>query len=495
MSLRVLVVDDSPVIRGVLQDVLVTAGYSVTTALDGVEALELMHTRNFDLLFLDIDMPNLSGLQVCRMLRNDPAYTDFPIIMLTARGHKKDEFWGLQTGANAYITKPFEPQTLIATVKDVAEKSKWSLSVSKTDEKKTEDDAGKGDVIFKAGEVQESELFKLTLMNKLYKISNNTDNLHDTLQQTIQLYSSVVQFQIALFLILDDDLVRMFFFVLEPCDRDFFQSVKRRMIEDFQRQSGRMLHIDNAEVILEDPNHHLLKGSKEKDIVDCYSVILETKGSRYGVFTTARSAGKPFTPEEIVMVKTICDQSSIVVENICMHEKIKRFAVADGLTGLYNHRYFQEQLEKEFSRSRRYGLSMSLVLLDIDNFKEVNDEHGHQHGDMVLKELANILTRSVRDIDTVARYGGEEFVVILPETKKNNARVVAERIRAKVEEHGFGLPDDQRGITVSVGVTGYPDDDIKNRLDFISKADQAMYRAKRGGKNQVCLHSKSEGDF
>ncbi|MEW6203239.1 MAG: diguanylate cyclase, partial [bacterium] len=404
-------------------------------------------------------------------------------------GEKRDEFWGLQTGADAYLVKPIEPENLIAIIEEVAKKPQSEVRAPVEVKK---DDAVEGsDLIFQAGEVQERELFKMTLMNKLYGVSHNTDNLHDTLHETIQLYSSVVHFQNAAFLILDDDLIRMFFFVREPCNREFFQSVKRRMIEDFERQSGKELDLDNAEVILVDPDHGLLKGSGNKNIVDCYSILLEAKGDKYGIYTMGRSRGKPFTHEEIVMVKAICDQSSIVIDNIRMHEKIKRLAVADGLTGLYNHRYFQEQLEKEFSRARRFGLSLSLIMVDIDNFKLINDEHGHQCGDMVLKDLTGILKRSVRDIDTVARYGGEEFVIILPETQKGNARVVAERIRIKVEEYEFKIQEKPYGVSVSVGITGYPDDEIRTRLDFISKADQAMYQAKRGGKNRVCVYSKT----
>ena len=144
MSKRVLVVDDSIVMRNALEDVLINAGYSVTTAPNGIEGLELIHNDSFDFMFLDIDMPNLSGLQVCRMLRNDPSFRNFPIIMLTARDKKKDEFWGLETGADAYLTKPFEPDKLLETVDEVMEKvaSTPSLTEAAGKLKDDEDDAG-----------------------------------------------------------------------------------------------------------------------------------------------------------------------------------------------------------------------------------------------------------------------------------------------------------------------------------------------------------------
>lgn len=487
---RVLVADDSPVIRNVMQDVLVSAGYSVATAPDGVEALEKLHSDDYDLLFLDLDMPNLSGLQVCRMIRNDPAFAGFPIIMLTGRVKKSDEFWGKKTGANAYLTKPIEPGTLLETMETVLKETDWKPGGGTVVGAATSDGGEERDLIFRAGQVQEDELFRMTLMNRVYEISHNRESLRDTLSDIVQLYNSVVEFQIANFLVVDDeDRVRMFLFVLEECSREFFKSAKRRMTDDYKAQSKRPVLLESADVVLHDPNRYLLKEASDAEAVDMHSIMLEAKGEKYGMFTLGRCRGKPFNSDEIVLVKLICDHSSIVVENIRMHERIKEFAVADGLTGLYNHRYFQEQLEKEFSRARRYNLSLSLVMLDIDHFKDVNDTYGHQYGDVVLKAISGILKRSVRDIDLVARYGGEEFVMILPETQKKNSRIVAERIRAKVEEQVFKPGEDERRITVSIGISGYPDDGIKTRLDLIAKADAALYDAKNSGRNRVCLYS------
>jgi diguanylate cyclase (GGDEF)-like protein len=132
---------------------------------------------------------------------------------------------------------------------------------------------------------------------------------------------------------------------------------------------------------------------------------------------------------------------------------------------------------------------LSLIILDIDHFKNVNDEYGHQAGDVILKELSRLLKKCVREIDLVARYGGEEFVIILPETPKRNAIIVAERMRAAIMETDFPHEPQPLNITASIGVAGYPEDDIRTRIDIISKADLALYKAKRDGRNQVCLYS------
>jgi diguanylate cyclase (GGDEF)-like protein len=170
-------------------------------------------------------------------------------------------------------------------------------------------------------------------------------------------------------------------------------------------------------------------------------------------------------------------------------------ALRDGLTGLYNHRYFQDALTAELARSARYGRTVSLIFLDVDHFKNYNDLHGHPKGDELLKVLARILKNTGEDpeiqirgrvSDIPARYGGEEFVVILPESNKSGGLVRAERIRAQIEEFPLEGRERQPGgrVTVSIGVSGYPEDAL-TKQDLISAADQALYRAKREGRNCV----------
>jgi diguanylate cyclase (GGDEF)-like protein len=165
---------------------------------------------------------------------------------------------------------------------------------------------------------------------------------------------------------------------------------------------------------------------------------------------------------------------------------LKEMAVKDGLTSLFNHRYFQETLAVEIARSRRYEKQCSIIFMDVDNFKTFNDTHGHPEGDKLLKTLAAILLGSVRCTDLAARYGGEEFVLLLPETPKEGAMKIAEDLRAKVEAEPFpGRERQPLGkVTISVGVACYPEDgtDGPSLLTF---ADQLLYQAKRGGRNRV----------
>lgn len=174
------------------------------------------------------------------------------------------------------------------------------------------------------------------------------------------------------------------------------------------------------------------------------------------------------------------------------NERLERLAVTDGLTGLYNFRFFRDRLEKEFSRSDRYGNPLSCILIDIDDFKKVNDTYGHLQGDEILRDIAGIAVKSNRQSDVVARYGGEELVALLPQTGINGALRQAERLRDAIESHNFdGLSQGQR-VTVSIGVAEFSKDTMKACEDLVRAADEGLYAAKQRGKNQVVALQKEQ---
>jgi two-component system, cell cycle response regulator len=168
-------------------------------------------------------------------------------------------------------------------------------------------------------------------------------------------------------------------------------------------------------------------------------------------------------------------------------EELRRLAVTDGLTQVHNHRYFQERLREEFRRAQRYDESLSLILVDLDHFKGINDAHGHGAGDRVLREVAASLQHSVRETDLVARYGGEEFAVLLPCTHLPGALTVAERIRKEIKELHAG-PEGALRVTASLGVSSFPHRAILAPEQLLVTADEALYRAKREGRDRICLH-------
>ncbi len=212
---------------------------------------------------------------------------------------------------------------------------------------------------------------------------------------------------------------------------------------------------------------------------------------------------KPFKDIELVSATTAraIEKVRLVKENQRLIEELntknqklskinsvlKNLACRDGLTGIFNHRYFQDSLEAELNRAGRHAGNFSLVFLDVDHFKQYNDKNGHQQGDKVLRKLAQILAKSIRKPDILARYGGEEFVIILPETPKASARIYGEKVRRGVEKYPFPGKETQPGgnLTISIGISTFPEDG-RDRYSLIEYADQALYQAKKGGRNRVC---------
>jgi diguanylate cyclase (GGDEF)-like protein len=169
--------------------------------------------------------------------------------------------------------------------------------------------------------------------------------------------------------------------------------------------------------------------------------------------------------------------------------ELQRLSSTDGLTGVHNHRHFQERLRDEFRRAQRYDDALSLILLDLDHFKAVNDQYGHAAGDGVLREVAGALQRGVRETDLVARYGGEEFAVLLPRTHLTGALTVAERVRRELRALRLGVEGTLR-VTASLGVSSFPHRTVLTPEQLLLTADEALYRAKHEGRDRICLHSQ-----
>jgi diguanylate cyclase (GGDEF)-like protein len=205
-----------------------------------------------------------------------------------------------------------------------------------------------------------------------------------------------------------------------------------------------------------------------------------------GVVTFYHRTPRAYATDELQFLAAFASFVSIAVDNARLYAEQSRLAVTDGLTGLYNHKHLHETLAAEFARARRYQHPISLILSDIDHFKHYNDTHGHQAGDSLLRELAALLRRAARENDLVARYGGEEFALLLPQTAKEEAVTLAERLCRSVAGRAWEGAEAMPGgrLTLSLGVAAFPED-VQLPAELVHRADQALYRAKSLGRNRV----------
>jgi diguanylate cyclase (GGDEF)-like protein len=203
-----------------------------------------------------------------------------------------------------------------------------------------------------------------------------------------------------------------------------------------------------------------------------------------GLLTLDHYQPSAYTQEDASLALSFANSAAIVIENARLFEQTQQMALTDTLTGIYNRRYFYDLAQKEFSRSKRYQNPMSIILIDIDHFKNVNDHYGHLAGDQVLMQFVQRIQEELRTSDILARFGGEEFIILLPETNLGDATQVAERLREVTAQYPFLLVTAQTFITISLGVSCFKFTTLS--LDhLIDESDKALYEAKQFGRNRV----------
>lgn len=234
--------------------------------------------------------------------------------------------------------------------------------------------------------------------------------------------------------------------------------------------------------VREDPRFKVVEQQKRK-MVSMISAPLMVKDRVIGVVSlTTHNEEHLFSQDELELVVLMSAHISLALENNRLYE----ISVLDGLTNVYNRRYLEQRLSEEVAYSKRYSKPLTVVMLDIDFFKNLNDTYGHQAGDHVLVTVSSLLAEALREYDVVARYGGEEFSVILPTTPKQKGASIAERLRVSIAEHDFSHKGKEISTSISLGVACFPEDG-ETPEELIAAADKALYRAKEYGRNQVAL--------
>lgn len=489
----VLVADDSPTMRVMLEEILKEAGYNVLTAEDGIQAAVTAFEQYPDLIISDIEMPQMDGYQVCRLLKNDPLFINTPIIILTSRDSSGSVFWGYQTGADLYLLKDFNPPELTSAIESLL-KQYESRPKPAAGKKRPGEKIDAFRIMEKLNNFMDNRLFEMTIINEINQATVNLTTISETLFSLLEILDKAIENHIIAFIIFSDEKdILLSIKLSRPVPPKLLEIFQYQSLEDLAVMENRDISDFNIEVeVIEPPESAEPASTQEMNASDfdphlIYSIPIRAKDETFGILNVYHPDMPSVSVYQKQRLEKLSPYISTAIGAISMHNRIKGLSVIDGLTQLYNRRYVMELFKTEFNKTSRYNSQLSIVMIDIDDFKKINDTYGHLTGDLVLKTLSGLIKGSLRNVDLPGRYGGEEFILILPETSKDSAITVSERLREKVCEHTFKtMNGEPLTISVSIGLSELSDLENKtNELEMLKIADSRLYKAKRTGKNKV----------
>lgn len=435
----VLVVDDELFFRKLYRDLLAEEGYRVEVCENGDDAIFRMQQGQVDLILTDMVMPGKCGLEVLRAARLQPNPPE--VILVTGYASVESAIQALKNGARDYLVKPFNPDELKHLIHNCLEQRRL---------------------------LAENKHLKAQI--QLFETGQSLSSLIDLERLLPQAIDALLR---------EVGVTSGCGFTLKAGEVQL--SALRSLRDDVAKPllAHLLAQVDIAAGL------QPLTGQADKAAAGQFYLLPLAEGDELkgGLLIT----DVPTDLEQMVSsadLRYLCDQIVLGFENASRFQDAQELMYTDDLTGLYNHRYMQVALDQEIRRSQRYGLQFSLLFLDLDRFKEINDQHGHLAGSAALQEVGMLLRQCVRDVDTLFRFGGDEFAAMLVETDGRTARIVAERIRKTIEEHVFlAEPGFNSHVTATAGYATFPTDAVDKDV-LLDLADRAMYVGK-GSRNVV----------
>jgi len=421
---KIVTIDDSPNFRGMIGREFDNEKYEIHFAENGLEGLSLVSKIKPDLVTMDVEMPVMDGYKACRLIRENPETESVPVIFVTTLDREEDINRGYNAGGVEYYIKPFEKGSLEQFA---------STLLNKIESRKT---------------------LEIAILDS----NKNSSKVIDYIFSKNGFKAIVFVDSIDFFTYLEKDTPAMVILNIDMEHLSFEETIKQL--------KGKHQEIPIIAVTVEDSKAKIIRALKSGAVDYIHA---------------------PFVEEELIArVETHLKIYNLVNELTSINKKLEELSVTDPLTKLYNRGFWGNVFKQEIKRLSRGNNQLSCIMLDIDFFKKINDTYGHTIGDFILIETAKILKTLPRTSDIVARYGGEEFVILLPETGKEGAIILAEKIRNKIEETVFKKDKIKVKITISCGVHC-----ISNFLEgnkLVKNADTALYQAKNSGRNKVVYY-------
>lgn len=463
---RILIIDDNLTNKAVLEDMLQSSGYDTMSAQNGPDGLKIVRDWAPSVILLDFVMPGMDGGEVCKKVRQMDLPVRPSVIIVSMKNDKKTVAELLTAGADDFLAKPVDEMELLARVRAQLRISDY----------------------YRAMEEDKKNAETLVEITSAVTATLDTSEILDIIVKKVGEATGAVRCSIVL--VVKDSEGYVLASHDNPRIRDFKIDLMKypEIREAINKKTVLAVHDVQSDPLMESVRDEV-KNLKDMSILIVPIVFNdEVLGT---LFLRTRKNDDGFTKKQIDFCRIVANTAFHGIKNARLFEKVskekdrlKEIAVRDQLTSLYNHNFFYSRLEEEFERAVRYDTHLAIIMMDIDDFKLINDTYGHRVGDNVLKELSAMIKNGVRKTDILARYGGEEFAIILPHTALKGAQEEAERLRQLIEMHSYaGLTREK--ITLSLGVAAYPVKGVLNSGDLVSRADDALYDAKRSGKNCV----------
>ncbi len=460
---KILVVDDDRFARTFCRQILEEDdGFEIAEAESVEDGLEIIRKGGVDLVISDLVMPGKTGIDMVEILRLE--HPGLRVILITGHGTVESAVKAMKLGALDYIRKPLDPAEFKVVVHRALEQSRLA---------------------------EENRDLRNSL--KLYDASSRiskTIEIEELYQIIFDLMIQEVGATRGFLYIVDQEQGESSIILSEGFDVEENEGLDGKMFEELQEE---LAHLNEPFI----PDHPLATTVRYRNSSDQVQssifIPLQNKNELAGAvvfFDTERTG--VFGHEALRVTSFLCKHASTALENAMLYSQAKILTITDDLTNVFNYRYLNNILDRELVRAQRLNSSMSVLFLDLDSFKEVNDNHGHLLGSKILVELAGLLKGTVRKVDAVARYGGDEYIVVLTDTNSKGAMIVAERIRQMVEDHTFTVSEGYPiKLTISIGVASYPEHGV-NKVELLHLADEAMYKGKFGKKNIVYVATPGE---
>ena len=489
-SKRSLIIDNESQSTRNLSFFLKKMGFLVEEETDPLCALEKLNNGDceYDIILIEQNLPILSGINILKDLQSFNCKSC--VIFMTETPELNTVVSLLQEGAFSFLEKPIDYNNLENVVtKGLENRRAFFEILEMSDNLRTTNDKLKKqrEKLKKDKKTLKQINQELNLLNQLSLEINATLDIHKMVDKIAhsKLNELIDHGIITFFYFIEDKTFLKIYSSVFSLSNDVIKRLKNHSIEEYYKYTGQKLSSD-------DVHTEEIKGKACSEAHKKIRIIIPEKKIYIPLEVANNVLGimgligtKTLSNNQLRFLSTMSNQVALALKNGVEHQKVQELAITDELTGLHNRRAFHDALDRELRRSKRYQKPLSLIMLDIDGFKEINDTFGHQVGDDVLKSLAVHLQGAVRETDLLARYGGDEFAVILPETKAGEAVISAERLKNTVKNYYFKAGGSHHGVTLSIGIADVTNGSTDSRNEIINRADSVLYMSKGHGGNSI----------